>query len=242
MKWFRLPSPAMVVALGALVMGAGGGVTAAALITSATIKDNTIRSVDIRDGALKSIDVTNGTLTGADVANNSLTGADVKESSLGKVPSAANATNAGKIDGLDATSLTRVARMRADQGVQLTGAWQTFGGALSITAPRAGFVMIHGGTTFINDSCTVNCAVTGQVRHIQSGTTSTATSQYFSTGMLGTSVSYAWVFPVKSGLNTFDIRVTRGFVGDGKLSAYSGELAAIYSPFGPTGTAALATG
>jgi hypothetical protein len=242
MKWFRLPSPAMVVALGALVMGAEGGVTAAALITSATIKDNTIRSVDIRDGALKSIDVANGTLTGADVANNSLTGADVKESSLGKVPSTANATNAGKVDGLDANSLTRVARMRTDQTLELTAAWQTFGDTLSITAPRAGFVMIHGGTTFINDSCTTNCAVAGQIRHVQSGTTSTAASQYFSTGMLGANVSYAWVFPVKAGVNTFEIRVTHGFVGNGELSAISGELAAIYSPFGPTGTATLATG
>jgi hypothetical protein len=114
----RLPSPAMIVALGALVMSTGGTVTAAALITSANIKDNTIRSVDIRDETIRSRDVDNGSLTGADlknrsltgvdVKNGSLTGADVNESSLAKVPAAANATNAqnaGKVDGLDSANL-----------------------------------------------------------------------------------------------------------------------------------------
>jgi uncharacterized protein YjbI with pentapeptide repeats len=114
----------MIVALGALVMSAGGTVTAAALITSANVKDNTVRSVDIRDetirscdvdnGSLSGADVSNGTLTGVDVHNNSLTGADINESSLAKVPAAANATNAqnaGKVDGRDANSLIRVARM-----------------------------------------------------------------------------------------------------------------------------------
>ena len=155
----RLPSPAMVVAAAALVMSAGGTVTAAALVTSANIKDNTIRSVDIRDETIKSRDVDNGSLTGADinngsltgvdVKNNSLTGADINESTLAKVPSAANATkaqNAGKVDGLDANSLIRVARVDAGATLTLTNSEQIYGpNVLSITAPRAGFVMIHGG-------------------------------------------------------------------------------------------------
>jgi hypothetical protein len=99
MKRFRLPSPAMVVALGALVLSVGGNVTAAALITSAGIKDNTIRSVDIRDETIRSRDVDNGTLTGADVRNGTLTGADVNESKLAPVP------NADKLDGLDSSNL-----------------------------------------------------------------------------------------------------------------------------------------
>src|SRR5262245_8332765 len=125
-RW--LPSPAMTVALGALVMSAGGTVTAAALVTSAIIEDNTIRSVDLKDDTVRSVDlrdetvksrdVNNGTLSGADVKNGALTGADVKdnalggadinESSLAKVPAAANATNAqnaGTLDGLDSSNL-----------------------------------------------------------------------------------------------------------------------------------------
>jgi len=72
----------MVVAVGALALSVGGNVTAAVLITSADIQNDTIRSVDIRDGTIKSRDIDNGAVTGADVANAALTGADVKDRSL----------------------------------------------------------------------------------------------------------------------------------------------------------------
>jgi hypothetical protein len=83
MKRFgRLPSPAMALAVAALVLSVAGNVTAAALITSAQIQDNTIRSVDIHDGTIKSVDVGDGTLTAADVKDGSLTNVDVLDGSL----------------------------------------------------------------------------------------------------------------------------------------------------------------
>jgi hypothetical protein len=91
----------MVMALGALVFSAGGSVTAGVLITSADIRDSTIRSVDIHDGTITSRDIDNGTLSGVDVAGNSLTGADLSEASLGRVP------NANRLDGLDSTQFVR---------------------------------------------------------------------------------------------------------------------------------------
>jgi hypothetical protein len=97
----RRPSPAMVMALGALVFSAGGTVTAGALITSTDIRDNTIRSADIHDETITSRDVHNGALSGVDVARSSLTGADVNESSLGRVP------NADRLDGLDSSQFVR---------------------------------------------------------------------------------------------------------------------------------------
>jgi hypothetical protein len=242
MKRFRLPSPAMVVALGALVMSVGGNVTAAALITSAGIQDNTIRTVDVRDGTLKSVDVTNGTLTGADVkdatlqgadvANNSLTGADVKESSLGQVPSA------GKVDGLDANSIIRVARMSTSSSMVLTLSPQTFGTPLSITAPKAGFVIINGHVSFGNSGSTTGYLAGAQVRHIQSGVLSTMVLAPMPPPLTVASTSHAWVFPVSAGVNTFDLRVSRGG-GNGILGAAGGELTAIYAPFGPTGAGTL---
>jgi hypothetical protein len=253
-KRLRLPSPAMVVALGALVMSVGGNVTAAALITSAGIKDNTIRTVDVRDGTLKSVDVTNGTLTGADVkdgtfkgvdvASNSLTGADIAESSLGSVPSAANATNAtnaqnaATLDGLDATSLTRVARVGTSAIVTLSNISQSYGVPLSITAPAPGFAMIHGEVTMNNQGCSFSCNVGAHVRHVQSGATSTNVEASIPPPMSKTNTSHAWVFPVNAGVNTFEIRVWRQG-GDGNLHAWKGELAAIYSPFGSTGAGTL---
>jgi hypothetical protein len=97
----RRPSPAMVIALGALVLSAGGTVTAGVLVTSADIRDDTIRSSDIHEETITSRDVDNRALTGVDVATNSLTGADLRESSLSRVP------NANRLDGLDSSQLVR---------------------------------------------------------------------------------------------------------------------------------------
>jgi hypothetical protein len=235
----RLPSPAMIVALGALVMSTGGTVTAAALITSAGIKDNTIRSVDIRDETIRSRDVDNRSLTGADLKNGSLTGVDINESTLAKVPAAANATNAqnaGKVDGLDANSLIRVARTSTDATLPLTNIEQVYGTALSITAPRAGFVMIHGSTTINNNSCTTGCGVEARLHHLQSDATSQAGLDSIAAGQNWANISHAWVFPVDAGVNTFDVFLMRK-VGNGTLQGWFGELAAIYSPFGSTGAA-----
>jgi hypothetical protein len=72
----------MALAVAALILSVAGNVTAAALITSAQIQDNTIRSVDIHDGTLKSVDVGDGALTGADMRDGSLTNVDVLDGSL----------------------------------------------------------------------------------------------------------------------------------------------------------------
>jgi hypothetical protein len=82
-RWTRLPSPAMVVAVGALALSVGGNVTAAVLITSGDIKDNTIRSADIRNETITSRDIDNGAVTGADVKNHSLTPLDFSGSVQG---------------------------------------------------------------------------------------------------------------------------------------------------------------
>ncbi len=222
MKWVRLPSPAMVVALGALVLGAGAGVASALVVTSATIQDNTVRSVDIRNETIKS----------ADVANDALTGADVEESSLRPVPSA------GKVDGLDASSLTRVARMGTTNDLILTHADRPYGPPLRLTAPRAGFVMIHGSTTIFNTGCAVDCGVVARLRHVQSGKNSMPAEESIAPGQVSANISHAWVFPVKAGVNTF--RITIGRRGsDGILAGAFGEVAALYSPFGPTGARKL---
>lgn len=87
----RLLTP-LAVLVGALVIS-GGSAYAAAQITSAQIKDGTIRSVDVKNNALTGADVKDGSLgsadlqdrgvTGRDVAAETLTGAQVKNGSLG---------------------------------------------------------------------------------------------------------------------------------------------------------------
>jgi hypothetical protein len=63
----------MIVALTALVVAMGGSATAAVLITSKQIKNNSIRGIDVKRGSL----------TGSDVKNRSLTPADFRGSVQG---------------------------------------------------------------------------------------------------------------------------------------------------------------
>ena len=65
-------SPSFAVAVLALVLAAGGTGYAAGKISSADIKDNTIKSKDVRDRALTGTDVKDGALSGADVEDGSL--------------------------------------------------------------------------------------------------------------------------------------------------------------------------
>jgi hypothetical protein len=76
-RFFWPPSPAVVIACVALFAALGGGAYAAATITSADVKNNSLLSEDLKDGKA---------VKGVDVKNNGLTGKDIKESSLGKVP------------------------------------------------------------------------------------------------------------------------------------------------------------
>jgi hypothetical protein len=67
---------------GAMVIGAGGGAVSAALITSAQIKDNTIKSRDIRNATIKGVDVAPNSIPGADLRDGTVTGTDVGNGSL----------------------------------------------------------------------------------------------------------------------------------------------------------------
>lgn len=76
MRRFK-PSPAMVVALLALVVALGGSAFAAGYVVT--------RSSQIKDGAVTGQDVKNGSLTGADVKSRSLVASDFKDSVRGPV-------------------------------------------------------------------------------------------------------------------------------------------------------------
>jgi hypothetical protein len=62
----RLPAPATVISTVALVVALGGTSYAALTITSANVKNNSLKSVDVRNNALKSADVRNGSLLAKD--------------------------------------------------------------------------------------------------------------------------------------------------------------------------------
>ena len=80
-----LPSPAMVVAVTALVMSLSGGAYAL-VITGKSIKNGSITNKDVR----------NRTLTGNDVRKDSVGGGAIDEATLGPVPSAFLAAGASR--------------------------------------------------------------------------------------------------------------------------------------------------
>lgn len=65
----RKPTPAFVVAVGALLVSLGGTSYAVTQFGSLDIRDNSIRSIDIRNNTVRSADVRDGTLRKADFAD-----------------------------------------------------------------------------------------------------------------------------------------------------------------------------
>ena len=139
------PSPAMAVALVALFMAMGGSAYAL-VVTSGSIKNNTIRSQDVR----------NGGLVGKDVRANGLGGRAIKESTLGAVPSsfvtAGSAhfavVNAGgqAVRSRGITSAARTAEGRYqvifDGDVRGCAYFATIGGPTAAAPPNSGEVMV----------------------------------------------------------------------------------------------------
>jgi hypothetical protein len=162
----------------------------------------------------------------------------------GKAPIKVNAgagkatyLNADRVDGKHSNQLVRAARMVTGATTVITTSDVTYGTALSITAPAAGFVLVNADVTITRSGCTTQCVAWARVRHIQTGSTSTysETSLYAETFA---EVSPSYVFPVSAGVNTFDIRLAR-FAGDGTLYGWWGQMNALYVPFGSTGSGTL---
>jgi uncharacterized protein YjbI with pentapeptide repeats len=156
LKWIRSrrPSPALVISLIALFVSLGGASYAAITITGKNVKNSSLTGKDVKNSSLTGKDVKNSSLTGSDVKNSSLTGSDVKndnltgsdvlESSLGKVPSAANADNAGTLDGKDSTDFGPKAFAQiAANGTLVAGKSKNFDG-VTITKPAAGTYCMSG--------------------------------------------------------------------------------------------------
>ena len=82
-----IPSPAMLVAVVALVMSLGGSAYAL-VITGKSIRNNTVTGKDIRKKSLR----------GHDLRGDSVGGGAIKESSLGLVPAAGSAASSAGLD------------------------------------------------------------------------------------------------------------------------------------------------
>ena len=156
----RRPSGAMLVASVALFVALGGSSYAALTITSANIKNGTIKGVDVH----------NSTITGAKLKKNTLTGTQINESRLGTVPTATNAanaanatnatnaTNAANLGGLGPAAFLQRGQARADGFSDYTDidnfttAAFTEIASKTFTAPTAGFAYVVGNVSAADDA------------------------------------------------------------------------------------------
>lgn len=90
----RLPSPAMVVALLALVVALGGSAYAASKIGTKDIRRGAVTAAKLRPGAVTGVKIRSGAVGARQIAADAVTGEKVLEASLAEVPRADLATRA----------------------------------------------------------------------------------------------------------------------------------------------------
>src|SRR5262245_53572215 len=88
-----LPSPAMVVAIIALVLASAG--SAFAVKKSVDLPRNSVGSLQLKPKAVTTGKIANGAVTSGHIVDHSLTGADINVHALGTVPSAISAAQTG---------------------------------------------------------------------------------------------------------------------------------------------------
>lgn len=143
----------MVVALVALFMAMGGSAYAL-VVSSGTIRNNTIRSIDVR----------NGGLLGKDFRQNGVGGGAIKESSLGVVPAALVAggathfavVNAGgqavRARGVSSAARTAEGRYQVifNRDVRACAYYATIGGPTAAAPPGGGEITVSALASNVN--------------------------------------------------------------------------------------------
>ena len=97
--WIRLPSPAMGVALIALVVAMGGSSYAALRIGTKQIKNNAVTSEKIRNGAVRNIDLARNSVVTAKIVASAVTGLQIKDASVGNADLGGDSVTTSKIRG-----------------------------------------------------------------------------------------------------------------------------------------------
>jgi hypothetical protein len=95
--WIRLPSPAMCVALIALVVATSGTTYAAIHIGTKQIRDNAVTSSKIRNGAVKNIDLARNSVVTAKIVASAVTGLQIKDGGVGGPDLANDSVTSNKV-------------------------------------------------------------------------------------------------------------------------------------------------
>jgi hypothetical protein len=95
--WIRLPSPAMGVALVALVVALGGTSYAALRIGTKQIKNNAVTSEKIRNGHVRNVDLARNSVNTAKIVAGAVGGLQIRDASIGNSDLANDSVNGAKV-------------------------------------------------------------------------------------------------------------------------------------------------
>jgi len=97
--WIRLPSPAMGVALVALVVALSGTSYAVVRIGTKQIRNNAITSPKIRNGQVRSFDLARNSVVTAKIVAGAVTGLQIRDAGVGNADLANDAVSSAKVRG-----------------------------------------------------------------------------------------------------------------------------------------------
>jgi hypothetical protein len=161
-RFLRLPSPAMVVAIIALLV-ASSGVSYAVVINGSSLVNGSIRNVKFKDGTLRGQEAKRDGFGGGAIKERSLDASQLDASKIGQVPSAASAegvmrhvvvaSNGGAVRGRGVTSTakTGVGQYQAifDRDVRNCSYFATLGDE-SAAAPGTGQISVTSAASNVN--------------------------------------------------------------------------------------------
>lgn len=221
-------SPPMVVAMLALFVALTGTAvaTTSALITGKNIKNGSITGLDVKNKSLTASDI-KGRLRGAPGPRGA-TGAPGQAG-----PPNPNAQNSDKVDGFDANGLVWV--VGANDGTNGTfvnalpmSSYGTIATA-NITAPSAGYVLVVA-SAYMQHAAAGTSTAFLRVRDPVSATTAPPSLSYLA--FYGETSSLTHVFTVAAGARSF---ILEGYGNDSNWGVGSGNITAMFVPFGASG-------
>lgn len=145
--------------------------------------------------------------------------------------------NAAALNGYAANALLRVAHGQRQDDYNVTAAYTTHA-SLVITAPAPGFVLVTGSAEFIFDTGPCPCVGGARLRHAEASAESYTSAAVVTTTIDRARVPLIWTFQVGTGVQHLELRVIKQG-GTGSLKVVSGNLTALFVPFGPTGGSTL---
>jgi hypothetical protein len=97
--WIRLPSPALAVAVVALVVALGGTSYAVVRVGTKQIRNNAITSAKIRNGQVKNVDLARNSVVTAKILASAVTGLQIRDASVGNADLGNDSVSGAKVRG-----------------------------------------------------------------------------------------------------------------------------------------------